>query len=317
MTTISASMVKELRDKTGAGMMDCKSALTENGGNMDAAIDWLRKKGLSKAAKKADRIAAEGLIGVVASGKVGAAVEVNSETDFVARNAQFQEMVSGIASLAPAAKGDLAKLLAAKYPGQAVSVEDHVKAMIATIGENMSVRRTVQVEVSEGVVADYVHNKAAAGLGKIGVLVALESKGKADALVEAGRQIAMHIAAANPMVVSVEDLPKEAIDRERAIYVAQAKADPKNAGKSDEILGKASEGRLRKEFFQTAALMLQTFFGAGGDGKMTVEQFLKEAEKSAGGAIKVKSFVRYALGEGIEKKEEDFAEEVRKAASGA
>ena len=317
MTTISASMVKELRDKTGAGMMDCKAALTENGGNMDSAIDWLRKKGLSKAAKKADRIAAEGLIGVIASGKTGAVVEVNSETDFVARNAQFQEMVTGITSLAPAAKGDLAKLLAAKYPGKSVSVEEHVKEMVATIGENMSVRRTADQVVSEGVVADYVHNKAAASLGKIGVLVALESKGKSDALLEIGRQVAMHIAAANPMVVTVEDLPKDAIDRERAIYVAQAKADPKNAGKSDDILAKASEGRLRKEFFQQAALMLQTFFGAGGDGKETVDQFLKRSEKDVGSPIKVKSFVRYALGEGIEKKEENFAEEVRKAAGGA
>jgi elongation factor Ts len=317
MTTITAGMVKELRDKTGAGMMDCKAALTENGGNMEAAIDWLRKKGLSKAAKKADRVAAEGLIGVIASGKVGAVVEVNSETDFVARNGQFQEMVTAITSLAPAAKGDLAKLLSAKFPGESVSVEDHVKNMIATIGENMSVRRTAHQEVAEGVVTDYVHNKAAAGLGKIGVLVSLESKGAADALTEVGRQLAMHIAAANPMVVNVEDLPKEAIERERAIYVEQAKADPKNAGKSDEILAKASEGRLRKEFFQTAALMLQTFFGAGGDGKMTVDQFLKQAEKSVGTPIKVKSFVRYALGEGIEKKEEDFAEEVRKAAGGA
>jgi elongation factor Ts len=317
MTTISASMVKELRDKTGAGMMDCKAALTDNNGDMEAAIDWLRKKGLSKAAKKADRIAAEGLIGVVATGKSGAVVEVNSETDFVARNGQFQEMVTGITSLAPAAKGELAKLLAAKYPGKSASVEEHVKEMVATIGENMSVRRTANQEVAEGVVADYVHNKAANGLGKIGVLVAIESKGKSDALIELGRQLAMHIAAANPMVVNAEDLPKEAIDRERAIYVEQAKADPKNAGKSEDILAKASEGRLRKEFFQQSVLLQQTFFGPGGDGKQTVDQVLKAAEKTIGSPLKVKSFVRYALGEGIEKKEENFAEEVRKAAGAA
>ncbi len=312
MTTITASMVKELRDKTGAGMMDCKSALTENGGDMEASVDWLRKKGLSKAAKKAGRIAAEGLIGVTSAGRLGAVVEVNSETDFVARNDQFQTMVTDITSLSPKVAGDLAKLLAMSYPGKSATVADHVKDMVATIGENMSVRRTATVSVGEGVVADYVHNKAAAGLGKIGVLVALESKGAADKLTELGRQLAMHIAAANPLAVSADEIDKAAIERERAIYVEQAKA----AGKSQEIAEKMVEGRLRKEFFEQVVLTQQTFLGAGGDGKQTVGQFIKMSEKDIGAPIQIKTFVRYALGEGIEKKDEDFAEEVRKAASG-
>jgi elongation factor Ts len=314
MSTISATMVKELRDKTGAGMMDCKQALTETNGDMDAAIDWLRTKGLSKAAKKSDRIAAQGLIGVTSNVKAGAMVEVNSETDFVARNPQFQEMVQKIASQALAAKGDLAKLLATKYPASANSIEVEVKEAVATIGENMGVRRTASLSVGEGVVADYVHNKAADGLGKIGVLVALESAGDTDELMTLGRQLAMHVAAASPQVVNVEDLSKEAIERERAIYVEQAKAEPRNAGKSDEILAKASEGRLQKEFVSQAVLLKQVFVI---DGKATVAETLKAAEKTVGAPVKVAGFVRYALGEGIEKKQEDFAAEVAKAAGAA
>jgi elongation factor Ts len=310
MTVVTASMVKALRDKTGAGMMDCKAALTETNGDMEQAIDWLRKKGLSKAANKADRIAAEGLIGVSVSGKTGAVVEVNSETDFVARNPQFQEMVRVIASLAPQAKGDLAKLLALPFPGKGVPVEDHVKEMVATIGENMSVRRTAEVSVGDGVVADYVHNKVADGLGKIGVLVALESKGDKTEVTSLGRQLAMHIAAASPAAVSAEQLDPALIERERAVYTEQAKA----SGKSDDIIGKMVEGRLRKEFYQQVVLLQQTFLGAGGDGKATVEQVLKEAEKKAGAPIKVTKFVRYALGEGIDRKSEDFAAEVAAAA---
>jgi elongation factor Ts len=309
MTNVTASMVKALRDKTGAGMMDCKAALTETNGDMEQAIDWLRTKGLSKAAKKADRIAAEGLIGVSVSGKAGAVVEVNSETDFVARNPQFQEMVRAIASLAPQAKGDLAKLLALPFPGKGVPVEDHVKEMVATIGENMSVRRTAEVSVGDGVVADYVHNKVADGLGKIGVLVALESKGDKTEVTSLGRQLAMHIAAASPAAVSAEQLDPALIERERAVYTEQAKA----SGKSEDIIGKMVEGRLRKEFYQQVVLLQQTFLGAGGDGKATVEQVLKEAEKKAGAPIKVTKFVRYALGEGIDRKSEDFAAEVAKA----
>ncbi len=314
MSTISAATVKELRDKTGAGMMDCKQALQETNGDMEAAIDLLRKKGLSKAAKKADRVAAQGLIGVVSKVKSGAAVEVNSETDFVARNPQFQEMVQTVASLAPAAGGDLAKLLASSYPGGKGTVDDQIKDAIATIGENMGLRRTAALSVKEGVVADYVHNKAADGLGKIGVLVALESAGDSDSLMALGRQLAMHIAAASPQVVNVEDLSKEAIERERAIYVEQAKAEPRNAGKSDEILAKASEGRLQKEFINQAVLLKQVFVI---DGKATVAEVLKSAEKDVGAPVKITGFVRYALGEGIEKKEEDFAAEVAKTVSAA
>jgi elongation factor Ts len=310
MTTISASLVKELRDKTGAGMMDCKTALTESKGNIEEAVDWLRKKGLSKAANKAGRIAAEGLIGVTAKDKTGAIVEVNSETDFVARNEQFQDMVRKITSLAPKADGDLARLLAMTYPGKSHSVEDHVKEMVATIGENMGVRRTAAVSVGNGLVAEYVHNKAADGLGKIGVIVALDSKGEKGALAAVGRQLAMHIAAASPAAVTAEELDPALIERERSVYIEQAKA----SGKSPEIAAKMVEGRLRKEFYQQVVLLQQIFLGAGGDGKMTVEQFLENAEKGAGAPIKVAKFVRYALGEGIDKKDGDFAAEVKAAA---
>jgi elongation factor Ts len=313
MTTVTASMVKALRDKTGAGMMDCKTALTETNGDMEAAVDWLRKKGLSKAAKKADRIAADGLIGVAVKDKVGAVVEVNSETDFVARNDQFQGMVRDIAGLAPAAQSDLKKLLGTTYPGKSLPVDEHVKEMVSTIGENMSVRRTAHAAVSDGVVADYVHNKVADGLGKIGVLVAVESKGDKAALSGIGRQVAMHIAAASPAAVSADQLDPALIERERSVYTEQAKA----TGKADDIIAKMVEGRLRKEFYQQVVLLQQTFLGAGGDGKATVEQFLKESEKTAGAPIKIAGFVRYALGEGIEKKDEDFAAEVAKAAGKA
>ncbi|HWB47091.1 MAG TPA: translation elongation factor Ts [Hyphomicrobiaceae bacterium] len=312
MTTITASMVKALRDKTGAGMMDCKTALTETGGDMEQSIDWLRKKGLSKAAKKADRVAAEGLIGIVAKGNAGAMVEVNSETDFVARNEQFQDMVRKIAQLAPEARGDLARLLGMKVPGTASTVEAYVQEMIATIGENMSVRRTAEVSVGKGVVADYVHNKAADGLGKIGVLVGLESTGDAAQLAALGRQLAMHVAAASPAAVTAEELDPALIERERGVYTEQAQA----SGKSADIIAKMVEGRLRKEFFQQVVLLQQTFLGAGGDGKATVEQTVKAAEKSIGAPIKIAKFVRFALGEGIEKKDEDFAAEVRRAAGG-
>ncbi len=310
MSTITAAMVKDLREKTGAGMMDCKQALTEANGDMEAAIEWLRKKGLSKAAKKSDRVAAQGLIGVISNVKSGAVVEVNSETDFVARNPQFQEMVQKIASLAPAAKGDLSKLLAATYPGTSNTVEGQVKDAIATIGENMGVRRTGALEVKEGVVADYVHNKAADGLGKIGVLVALESAGDTDSLMAFGRQLAMHIAAASPLAVTPDELDPAAIEKERAFYTEQALA----SGKPKDIVEKMVEGRLKKEFFQQACLLSQVFVL---DGKATVEDAVKDAAKTAGAPIKVTGFLRYALGEGIEKKEEDFAAEVAKTAAAA
>ena len=306
MASITASMVKELRDKTGAGMMDCKMALTETGGDIEQAIDWLRKKGLSKAAKKADRVAADGLIGVAVEGSAGALVEVNSETDFVARNESFQDMVRQISKLALQAGGDLAKLSASVYPGKSHSVDDQVKETIATIGENMSVRRTASLKVSDGVVASYVHGRVADGVGKIGVLVALAGKGDAAKLAEIGRQIALHVAAANPQAASIDQLDKAIVERERSVYSEQALA----TGKSKEIVDKMVEGRLRKEFFGQVVLTEQVFMGPGGDGKITVGQYLKGEEKAAGGPLKVEGFVRYALGEGIEKKATDFAAEV-------
>jgi elongation factor Ts len=306
MANVTASMVKELRDKTGAGMMDCKMALTETGGELEQAVDWLRKKGLSKAAKKADRIAADGLIGVAVSGTTGALVEVNSETDFVARNETFQDMVRQISTLALKTGGDLAKLLATPYPGKGHSVDDHVKETISTIGENMSVRRTASLAVSSGIVASYVHGRVADGVGKIGVIVALDSKVDAGKLAEIGRQIALHVAAANPQAASVDQLDKAVVERERSVYIEQALA----TGKAKEFVDKIVEGRLRKEFFGQVVLTEQTFMGPGGDGKMTVAQYLKGEEKAAGGPIKVEGFVRYALGEGIEKKTTDFAAEV-------
>jgi elongation factor Ts len=306
MTTITASMVKELRDKTGAGMMDCKAALVETKGNVEEAVDWLRKKGLSKAAKKADRIAADGLIGIAASERSGALVEINAETDFVARNDKFQDMVRQITALASGASGDLSKLLAMPFPGKSGTVAEYVQEMIATIGENMSVRRTASLAVKEGVVASYMHNRVADGVGKIGVLVGLESKGQADKLADVGRQIALHVAAAQPQAVSADQLDKASIERERSVYLEQAKA----SGKAQDIIEKMVEGRLRKEFFGQVVLLQQAFMGPAGDGKMTVEQYLKAEEKTIGAPIKVANFVRYALGEGIEKKETDFAAEV-------
>jgi elongation factor Ts len=309
MTNISAALVKELRDKTGAGMMDCKHALIETKANMEAAVDWLRKKGLAKAAKKSGRVAAQGLIGVVGHETSGAVVEVNSETDFVARNAQFQELVRQIAGLALKAGGDLDKLLATPYPGKSITVEEHVKEMIATIGENMTVRRTAALKAVDGVVADYIHNKAADALGKMGVLVALESKGDKAKLAEFGRQVAMHVAAANPLAVTPEELDKAVIEKERAIYLEQAKT----SGKPHDIVEKMVEGRLRKEFLQQVVLLQQVFVV---DGKETVAEAVKVAEKVVGAPIKITKFVRYALGEGIDKKDDDFAAEVAAAVSG-
>jgi elongation factor Ts len=306
MTTITAADVKKLRDMTGAGMMDCKTALTEVSGDIEAAVDWLRKKGLSKAAKKSGRIAADGLIGVLAQGTHGAAVEVNSETDFVARNGQFQDMVRDITSLAPAAKNDLAKLLAATYPGTKNNVETHVKELVATIGENMSVRRTATVSVKDGVVADYVHARVADGLGKIGVLVALESAGDKPSLFEVGRMIAMHVAASNPIALDIASVPADVLAREKAIL------EEKNAGKKPEMMEKIVAGGL-KTYAKENCLLEQAYIH---DSTKTVAQAVKEAEAKVGAAIKLSAFVRYALGEGIDKKEEDFGDEVRKLAAG-
>ena len=308
MANISASAVKELREKTGAGMMDCKNALTEADGDMEAAVDWLRKKGLSQAAKKAGRVASEGLVGVKSDGTKGAIVEVNSETDFVARNDKFQDMVSTIAGVALDAGGDVDALSAADYPGAGKSVADHVTEMVATIGENMSLRRSQSLSVSSGVVSSYVHNQAAPGMGRIGVLVALESDGDAEKLGAFGRQVAMHIAATSPLAVTPDDLDQEVVARERSILADQAR----ESGKPEEIIDKMVEGRLRK-FYEESVLMSQTFVI---DGENTVEKAVKNAEGDIGAPVKVAGFVRFALGEGIEKEEQDFAAEVAAAASG-
>jgi elongation factor Ts len=303
--TVSASQVKELREKTGAGMMDCKSALTETKGDLEAAVDWLRKKGLSKAAKKAGRVAAEGLVGIDASGTKAAVVEVNSETDFVARNEQFQDMVVKIASLAGKAKGDVEKLLAMPFPGKKVTVEEHVKEMVATIGENMSVRRAAALEVKKGVIGSYMHNQVAPGLGKIGVLVALEGDAKnADELAALGRMIAMHVAATNPVALDLEGVPAETLAREKAIL-----AD-KNKGKPPQVLEKIVASGL-KSYAKDYCLLDQAYIH---DPAKSVTQALKDAEAKIGGPVKITGFVRYALGEGIEKKEDDFAAEVAAAA---
>ena len=307
MTSISASMVKQLRDKTGAGMMDCKTALTENDGDMEAAVDWLRTKGLAKAAKKAGRLASEGLIGLATDGAQGALVEINSETDFVARNEQFQEAVGKIAELGLSAGGDLGKLAAMKYPGGEATVEDQINELIATIGENMSLRRTAQLGVNKGVVASYLHNSVAPGLGKIGVLVALESEGDEQALAAFGKQLAMHIAATSPLAVGSDELDADVVERERAILTEQAK----ESGKPDEVIQKMVEGRLRK-YFEEVVLLNQTFVI---DGESKVEQAVKAAESDVGAPIRIAAFHRIALGEGLDKKEEDFAAEVAAAAS--
>ncbi len=305
--TISASLVKELREKTGAGMMDCKSALTETNGDVEAAIDWLRTKGLAKAAKKAGRVAAEGLVGLVADGKSGAVIEVNSETDFVARNEQFQSMVLNIASLAAAAAGDTAKLLAQQYPGKTITVEDYVKEMVGTIGEHMNVRRTDALAVTEGVVGSYVHGQVVPGLGKIGVLVALESTGKnTEELANLGRMIAMHIAATNPVALNLDGVPDETLEREKSILAE------KNQGKPPQVLEKIIASGL-KSYGKENCLLEQSFVH---DPSKTVTQVLKEAEGKVGAPVALTGYVRFGLGEGIEKKEEDFAAEVAAAAGG-
>ena len=297
--TITATMVKDLREKTGAGMMDCKAALNETSGDMEAAVDWLRTKGLAKAAKKAGRVAAEGLIGLAAKPKEAALVEVNSETDFVARNDTFQKMALGIAEAALGAKGNLDKLAKAKFPGGNATVADTVKEMIGTIGENMTLRRTAFLEVKKGAVASYMHNMMAPRLGKIGVIVALESAGDPEALKSFGRQVAMHIAAANPQSVDVDSLDKAVIERERAVLTEQAK----ESGKPAPVIEKMVEGRLRK-FYEEVVLLAQSFVH---DPETTVGKAMAAAEKSAGAPIKITGFYRFALGEGIERTSDDTA----------
>jgi elongation factor Ts len=299
MATISATLVKDLREKTGAGMMDCKAALSETQGDMEAAVDWLRTKGLAKAAKKAGRVAAEGLIGLAADAKQAALVEVNSETDFVARNDTFQNMASGIAKAALEAKGDLDKLAKAKFPGGKATVADTIKEMIGTIGENMTLRRTAYLAAKKGAVASYMHNVMAPGLGKIGVIVALESAGDPQQLMGFGRQVAMHIAAANPQAVDVESLDKAVIARERAVLTEQAK----ESGKPDPVIEKMVEGRLRK-FYEEVVLLAQAFVH---DHETTVAKALAAAEKAAGAPIRITGFYRFALGEGVDRASDETA----------
>jgi len=309
MANISASMVKELREKSGVGMMDCKTALSETDGDLEAAMDWLRTKGLAKAAKKADRIAAEGLVGVSVDGTNGVVVEVNSETDFVARNETFQSMVSDITKLSLTAGSDFDALNNAAYPGSDKNVGDYITAMVATIGENMSLRRVSGISVSQGAVAAYVHNQIAPDLGKIGVLVGLESTGDTAKLLEFGKQVAMHIAAVGPLSLSPEDLDPAVIEKEKAVLSEQAR----ESGKPENIIEKMIEGRIRK-FYQEVVLLSQTFVI---DGESTVEQAVKAAEASVGAPVKITGFVRFSLGEGIEKKQEDFAAEVAAVTSGS
>jgi len=302
MAEITASLVKDLREQTGAGMMDCKAALTETKGDLEGAVDWLRKKGLAKAAKKAGRVAAEGLVGVSIEPKKGAMVEVNAETDFVARNDHFQGLVKMIAHAALATDGDVEKLKAAKVGDK--TVEEAIASAIATIGENMTLRRTAALSVKEGVIGTYMHNSVSDGLGKIGVMVALESSGDVQELAALGRLVAMHVAASNPVAVDPSGVPADVIAREKGVLAEKAK------GKPDNVVEKIVESGL-KTYFKEVCLLDQPFIH---EPDKTVAAALKAAESKVGGPIKLVSFVRYALGEGIEKQESDFAAEVAAAA---
>lgn len=299
--TISAALVKDLRAATGAGMMDCKKALSETDGDLDAAIDWLRKKGLSAAAKKASRVASEGLVGVLSEGTVGTLVEVNSETDFVSRNDTFQQFVTTLTGLAREAES-IEAMAEMAYPETGRTVAEELTHNIATIGENMSLRRMVKLSVSEGVVVSYVHNAAADGLGRIGVLVALESAAAADVLTGLGKQLAMHVAAAAPASLSADDLDPEMVARERQILVDQAI----QSGKPADIAEKMVEGRMKK-FMKEVVMLEQTFVV---DGETEVKKVIENAAKDAGADITMTGFARFNLGEGIEKEEADFAAEV-------
>lgn len=307
MAEITASLVKELRDKTGAGMMDAKKALTEVGGDMEAAVDWLRKKGLATAAKKSGRTAAEGLVAVSFKGNKAAVVEVNAETDFVARNDQFQAFANKAAELALEAKSDIAVLAGATYEA-GKTVQEKLTNLIATIGENMSLRRTAVLEVKDGVVVGYVHNAINPGLGKIGVLVALESTGDKAKLEALGKQIAMHVAAANPQFLDSASVTAEAVEREKNVIRDTAKA----SGKPADIIEKMLEGRMRK-FYEEICLLDQVFVM---DGETKVSKVLENAAKDVGAPVKLAGYVRFQLGEGIEKEATDFAAEVAAVVNG-
>ena len=304
--SISAAQVKQLRDISGAGMMDCKAALTETGGDIEAAVDWLRAKGIAKADKKAGRTAAEGLIGMASGDNCAVVVEVNSETDFVARNDAFQDIVRNVASVTLGTDGSTEAVAAGEYPGTGKSVADTVKDAVGTIGENMSFRRSAKLAVGKGAVATYMHNAVADGLGKIGVLVAIETEGDATAAGAIARQVAMHVAATNPLALTAEEVDATAVEREKAIFVEQAR----ESGKPDNIIEKMVEGRMRK-FFEEVVLLKQAFVV---NPDQTVEQAVKDAEKDIGAPASITGFVRFALGEGIDKGESDFAAEVAAAA---
>ena len=306
--SITAAMVKELRDKTGAGMMDCKKALGETDGNMEAAIDWLRAKGIAKADKKSGRTAAEGLIAVASEGNSAVVVEVNSETDFVARNDAFQDLARSIASVAMSTDGSADAVSAATVPSTGKSVTETVKDAIAHIGENMNFRRSAKLSVDDGIVATYVHNAVADGLGKLGVIVAVKSTGNKDALAAIGRQVAMHIAATNPLALTSDDVDAAVADRERNVFIEQAR----ESGKPEAIIEKMVEGRMRK-FYEEVALLSQAFVM---NPDQTVGEAVKAAAADAGAPVEVSGFVRFQLGEGIEKEESDFAAEVAAAVKG-
>lgn len=305
MAEITAALVKELREKTGVGMMDCKKALEANDGNLEASIDWLRAKGLSKAAKKADRAAAEGIVAIALAAQHGAVVELNSETDFVARNADFQKSADAFAKLALKA-GDHAALLDSVHEGQKVS--EAVTQLIATIGENITLRRSAKLNVQDGVVAAYVHSKVDGSetLGRIAVLVALESTGDKAALESLGKKIAMHIASASPLALSESEIPAERIEREKTVLLEQLKEDPKAQGKPQQVLDKMIEGRMRK-FFEESVLTKQAFVL---NPDQTVEAAVAEAARVIGAPVTIKAFIRFAVGEGVEKRQDDFAAEV-------
>ena len=307
--SITPAMIKELRESTGAGMMDCKKALTEAGGDMEAAVDWLRKKGLASAAKKSGRVASEGLVGVAAKDDKSAAavVEVNSETDFVARNEQFQELTEAASGYALEVEGELEKLLAHTCSVHNKAVSEVVTESIATIGENIQIRRSAALSVNPGVVATYIHGSIKPNMGKIGVLVALKSEGDKAKLEEFGKQLAMHVAAARPESITREGVNSDIIERERAVFKEQAIA----SGKPEEIAEKMVEGRIRK-FYEEIVLPEQVFVI---DGKSKVSEAVEAFAKELGSPVEIVGFERFALGEGVEKKEEDFAEEVAKAAS--
>ena len=302
MAEITAGLVKELREKTGAGMMDCKRALSETAGDVEGAVDWLRKKGLAAAAKKAGRVAAEGLVGTSVASTVGAIVEVNAETDFIARNETFQGFVRAVAELARDQGDDVEALKAAPYPGTGRSVGDELTHLIATIGENMAVRRTRRLAVKSGLVAAYMHNALAPNLGKIGVLVAIESTAGAERLAAIGRQLAMHVAAANPHYLDIASVDPAALERERGVLREQART----SGKADAIVDKMVEGRLRK-FYEEVVLLEQIFVV---DGETRIAKVIEAAAKELGAPIKIAAFARFALGEGIDRGTTDFAAEV-------